>query len=239
MADLDLYNQVQSQGQDPILKHVGLVKRTALHLKTRIPQVMDVDELIQVGMVGLIEASQNFDASRGVDFEIFARTRIRGAILDEVRRISVLPRSAISHIRGTNVATQELATTLGRAPTQSELAEFMGKDASEYQKERSHAHQTLMVDSDAAEEEMLNTAAQRGYEPEEEVADSIINDMLADGISKLSERDQIIMALYYTEDMNLKEIGAVLDISESRVSQLLSANVKKLRKIMALSGGRE
>ena len=239
MADLDLYNQVQSQGQDPILKHVGLVKRTALHLKTRIPQVMDVDELIQVGMVGLIEASQNFDASRGVDFEIFARTRIRGAILDEVRRISVLPRSAISHIRGTNVATQELATTLGRAPTQSELAEFMGKDASEYQKERSHAHQMLMVDSEAAEEEMLNTAAQRGYEPEEEVADSIINDMLADGISKLSERDQVIMALYYTEDMNLKEIGAVLDISESRVSQLLSANVKKLRKIMALPGEQE
>jgi len=92
MADLDLYTQVQKQGQDPILKHVGLVKRTALHLKARIPQVMDVDELIQVGMVGLIEASQNFDASRGVEFEIFARTRIRGAILDEVRRISVLPR---------------------------------------------------------------------------------------------------------------------------------------------------
>lgn len=237
MADLDLYNQVQSQGQDPILKHVGLVKRTALHLKSRIPQVMDVDELIQVGMIGLIEASQNYDASRGVDFEIFARTRIRGAILDEVRRISVLPRSAISHIRGTNVATQELATGLGRAPTQAELAQFMGKDVSEYQKERSHAHQMLMVDSEAAEEEMLNTAAQRGCEPEEEVADSIINDMLADAISQLSERDQVIMALYYTEDMNLKEIGAVLDISESRVSQLLSANVQKLRKIMALSGG--
>jgi DNA-directed RNA polymerase specialized sigma subunit len=79
---------------------------------------MHVDELIQVGMVGLIEASRSFDAARGVDFEIFARTRIRGAILDEVRRISVLPRSAISHIRETNEATQELATELGRAPTQ-------------------------------------------------------------------------------------------------------------------------
>ena len=239
MADLDLYNRVQGQGQDPILKHVGLVKRTALHLKSRIPQVMDVDELVQVGMVGLIEASQNFDATRGVDFEIFARTRIRGAILDEVRRISVLPRSAISHIRGTNVATQQLATVLGRAPTQAELADFMGKDVSEYQKERSHAHQMLMVDSEAAEEEVLNTAAQRGCEPEEEVADAIINDMLADGISQLAERDQVIMALYYTEDMNLKEIGAVLDISESRVSQLLSANVQKLRKIMVLSGDQE
>ena len=137
MADLDLYNQVAQQGHDPILAHVGLVKRTALHLKARIPQVMDVDELIQVGMIGLIEASQSFDASRGVDFEIFARTRIRGAILDEVRRISVLPRSAISHIRETNEATQELATELGRAPTQGELADFMGKDAADYQKERS------------------------------------------------------------------------------------------------------
>ena len=192
--------------------HVGLVKRTALHLKARIPQVMDVDELIQVGMIGLIEASQSFDATRGVDFEIFARTRIRGAILDEVRRISVLPRSAISHIRETNEATQELATELGRVPTQTELADFMGKNAAEYQKERSHAHQMLMVDSEAAEDEMLNTP-QKGYEPEQEVGDAMMMDSLSQAIEQLPERDQIIMALYYTEDMNLKEIGAVLDLS--------------------------
>lgn len=233
MADLDLYNQVAQNGKDPILAHVGLVKRTALHLKARIPQVMDVDELIQVGMIGLIEASQSFDSTRGVEFEIFARTRIRGAILDEVRRISVLPRSAISHIRETNEATQELATELGRAPTQGELADFLGKEAADYQKERSHAHQMLMVDSQAAEDEMLNTP-QSGYEPEQEVGDAMMMDSLSQAIEQLPERDQIIMALYYTEDLNLKEIGAVLDISESRVSQLLSANVKKLRKMMAL-----
>lgn len=235
MADLDLYNRVGKSSQDPILAHVGLVKRTALHLKGRIPQVMDVDELIQVGMVGLIEASQSFDATRGVEFEFFARTRIRGAILDEVRRISVLPRSAISHIRETNEATQELATELGRAPTQSELAQFMGKDTADYQKERSHAHQMLMVDSEAAEDEMLNTPASYGYEPEQEVGDAMMMDSLTAAIEQLPERDQVIMALYYTEDMNLKEIGAVLEISESRVSQLLTANVKKLRKILALS----
>lgn len=234
MADLDLYNQIGNQTRDPILAHLGLVKRTALHLKARIPQVMDVDELIQVGMVGLIEASRSFDAARGVDFEIFARTRIRGAILDEVRRISVLPRSAISHIRETNEATQELATELGRAPTQSELASFMGKEDVDYQKERSHAHQMLMVDSESAEDEMLNTPAETVYEPEQEVSDAMTMEALADAISQLSERDQVIMSLYYTEDMNLKEIGAVLDISESRVSQLLSANVKKLRKLLDL-----
>lgn len=234
MADLDLYNQVGNQTRDPILAHLGLVKRTALHLKARIPQVMDVDELIQVGMVGLIEASRSFDAARGVDFEIFARTRIRGAILDEVRRISVLPRSAISHIRETNEATQELATELGRAPTQSELASFMGKDDVDYQKERSHAHQMLIVDSESAEDEVLNTPAETVYEPEQEVSDAMTMEALAEAISQLPERDQIIMSLYYTEDMNLKEIGAVLDISESRVSQLLSANVKKLRKLLDL-----
>ena len=150
-----------------------------------------------------------------------------------MRRISVLPRSAISHIRETNEATQELATELGRAPTQTELADFMGKETTEYQKERSHAHQMLMVDSEAAEDEMLNTP-QKGYEPEQEVGDAMMMDSLSRAIEQLPERDQIIMALYYTEDMNLKEIGAVLDISESRVSQLLSANVKKLRKMMAL-----
>ena len=128
MADLDLYTQVQKQGQDPILKHVGLVKRTALHLKARIPQVMDVDELIQVVMVGLIEASQNFDASRGVEFEIFARTRIRGAILDEVRRISVLPRSAISHIRETNEATQEIRHKIGNHKKYRTHAHFVIHD---------------------------------------------------------------------------------------------------------------
>ena len=93
----------------------------------------------------------------------------------------------------------------------------------------------MMVDSEAAEDEMLNTPAQQGSEPEEKVSDAMMMAMLTDSIAKLSERDQIIMALYYTEEMNLKEIGAVLDISESRVSQLLSANVKKLRKMMALA----
>ena len=118
--------------------------------------------------------------------------------------------------------------------TERNDVEKMSGFGSDYQKERSHAHQMLMVDSDAAEDEMLNAPAQQGYEPEEEVSDSMMMAQLTDSIAKLPERDQVIMALYYNEEMNLKEIGAVLDISESRVSQLLSANVQKLRKMMAL-----
>lgn len=235
MADINLYKQIERPKNIQVIEYLGLVKRTALHLKARIPQVMEVDELIQVGMVGLIEASNSFDSARGVSFEIFARTRIRGAILDEVRRLSVLPRSAISHIRQTNQATQELATDLGRAPSQTEIAKHIGKDSIEYQKERAHAHQMLLVDPESAEDEMLNMPANIDTEPEGEIQNQQTLESLAEAISQLGERDQMVMALYYNEDMNLKEIGAVLDISESRVSQLLSSNVKKLRKIMNLS----
>ena len=116
MADLDSSTK-QKQGQDPILKHVGLVKRTALHLKARIPQVMDVDELIQVGMVGLIEASQNFDASRGVEFEIFAPNQNPRHPRRSPSDLGATTISNLSYSCEMNEATQELATSLGRTPT--------------------------------------------------------------------------------------------------------------------------
>ena len=125
-----MYNDVRkaSQSNDELMKHIGLVKRVALHLKTRLPNFMELEELIQVGTIGLIEAAKSFDDSKGVDFEVFARTRIRGAILDQVRKLSYLPRSAIVNIRDHNEATALLSGELGRAPSQAELAEFMGKD---------------------------------------------------------------------------------------------------------------
>ena len=111
MADLGLYDEVRraSQNNDELMQHIGLVKRVALHLKTRLPNFMELDELIQVGTIGLIEAAKSFDDSKGVEFEVFARTRIRGAILDQVRKLSYLPRSAIANIRDHNEATSMLS----------------------------------------------------------------------------------------------------------------------------------
>jgi len=232
MADIDLYAKVQASGSDPLLAYIGLVKRVALHLKTRLPQVMELDELIQVGIIGLIEAQKVFDQTKGVEFELFARTRIRGAILDEVRRLSTIPRSAVSHLRSHNQAFQELATTLGRSPTQAELADKLGINVEEFQKERAHAHWMRIVDGDTDDDELNNVPGSDSVEPEKLVSEADFMDSLTDAIEGLPERDRLVMALYYNEEMTLKEIGAVLGVSESRVSQILASNVTKLRSIL-------
>ena len=118
-----LYEQVQNNHESLIVAHMGMVKRVALHLKVRIPPFMELDELIQVGMIGLLEAANAFDPSKGIEFESFAHSRVRGAILDEVRRLSFLPRSAVSFNKSHNESTHVLVSELGRQPTQAELTD--------------------------------------------------------------------------------------------------------------------
>jgi RNA polymerase sigma factor for flagellar operon FliA len=231
MSEIDAYQEVlnTSRENDRLMEHIGLVKRVALHLKTRLPNFMEIDELIQVGTIGLIEAAKSFDDSKGVEFEIFARTRIRGAILDQVRKLSYLPRSAMVNIRDHNEATAALSSELGREPSQTELAEFMGKDLESFHKERTHAYrfQTVSLESQVMDD--VEIPSNEINEPESELADAQLLNALEGSIESLPERDKTIISLYYVEEMNLKEIGAVLDISESRVSQILSSTVKKLR----------
>ncbi len=233
MIDLKLYqdNQNPDQANQGLLNHVALVKKVAVHLRARLPNFMELDELVQVGMVGLIEANNSFDPSKGVEFEIFAKNRIRGAILDQVRKLSHLPRSAIVNIRDHNEANAKLSAELGRQPTQSELAEFMGKDIEEFHRERTHAHrfETLSLE---AQSEIDDLPISDSNEPESDIAEQQLKTALAESIETLPERERMVVALYYVEEMNLKEIGAVLDVSESRVSQILSSCVKKLRSRM-------
>ena len=238
MADLKVYEDIQNAdtNSDALLAHVGLVKRVALHLKTRLPNFMELDELIQVGMIGLFEANNSFDASKGVDFEVFAKNRIRGAILDQVRKLSYLPRSAIVNIRDHNEATAALTGELGREPSQSELAEFMGKDIESFQKERTHAHRFQTVSLESQLPDTVDMPASEINEPEAQIAEEQFMASLVDSIETLPERERTVISLYYVEEMNLKEIGAVLDVSESRVSQILSSSVKKLRYHLNVDG---
>ena len=231
MADIKLYEDIQNadQSSKELLVHVGLVKRVALHLKGRLPNFMELDELIQVGMIGLIEAKSSFDASKGVEFEIFAKNRVRGAILDQVRKLSYLPRSAIVSIREHNEASALLTGQLGREASQSELAEFMGKDIESFQKERVHAHRFQTVSLETQLPDTVDMPAGESDNPEAQIAQEQFMDTLMASIESLPERERTVVSLYYVEEMNLKEIGAVLDVSESRISQILSSSVKKLR----------
>ncbi len=236
MADLGLYDEVRraSQSNDELMQHIGLVKRVALHLKTRLPNFMELEELIQVGTIGLIEAAKSFDDSKGVEFEVFARTRIRGAILDQVRKLSYLPRSAIVNIRDHNEATALLSGQLGREPSQGELADFMGKGLEDFHKERTHAYRFQTVSLESQLPDTVDRPAGDVNEPEANLEGGQMLEALAESIESLPEREKTIVSLYYVEEMNLREIGAVLDISESRVSQVLTSTIKQLRQKLAV-----
>jgi RNA polymerase sigma factor for flagellar operon FliA len=226
---MKMYSQARPQGEELVLAHLGLVKRVALHLKARVPAYMELDELIQVGMMGLLEASRVFDASKGVDFENFAHSRVRGAMLDEVRRLSFLPRSAVAFNKSHNETLHALSSELGRAPTQAEIAEYMGKDLEDFQKERGKARRFETYSLEVVTEEVMSIADDSAHQPDVMVEEAEFMEAVTDAISELPEREQLVMQLYYVEELNLKEIGEVLEVSESRVSQILSSVVKKLR----------
>jgi RNA polymerase sigma factor for flagellar operon FliA len=228
------YQPGRPKGEELVLAHLGLVKRVALHLKARVPAYMELDELIQVGMIGLLEASRAYDPSKGVEFENFAHSRVRGAMLDEVRRLSFLPRSAVAFNKSHNETVRALASELGRAPSQAEIAEYMGKDLEDFHKERGKARLFETYSMEVVTEEVMGMADDPMNQPEAIFEEAEFMDAVTQAISDLPEREQLVMQLYYVEELNLKEIGEVLGVSESRVSQILSSVVKKLRVSLQL-----
>lgn len=207
----------------------GLVKKIALYLKARVPDFIEVEDMIQIGMLGLLEASQSFDPSIGVSFDEYAKRRIKGSILDEVRKASSMSRLAVKNNREYSSAKMSLTNSLGREPSNQEVAEFLGLTISELERKRSHANQFNLVQIDESVE------TESGFEdqaanPLLNLEDSELSDRLTNEISKLDDRSKLIISLYYVEELNMKEIGAVIGVNESRVSQLLSGTAAKLRE---------
>jgi RNA polymerase sigma factor FliA len=229
-----LYEDAHDNSEALVLAHLGLVKRVALHLKVRIPPFMELDELIQVGMIGLLEAARAFNPTKGIEFESFALSRVRGAILDEVRQLSYLPRSAVAFNKSENQATNALASELGRAPTQAELADHMGDDLELFQKRRGNAKRFETLSMEVMTDEVMGIADERTRQPDAIVEHEQFMGAVTDAIAELPERDQLLMSLYYVEELNLKEIGEILGVTESRISQLLTAVVKKLRATLKI-----
>jgi len=218
-----------------VLAHQGMVRRVAIHLRTRVPSFIDLDELIQVGMVGLIEASESYDPAKGIEFDHFAHSRVKGAMLDEVRRLSVLPRSAVTFNRELSAAKQTLANQLGRLPSDGELAKYLGKSMVEFSHEQSQAHSYQTHSIEDVSEEALSVASSAELRPDSILESNQIKEFIIDLIEELPEREKLILSLYYVDELNLKEIAAVIEVSESRVSQILTATIKKIRSNLQLN----
>ena len=218
----------ESQSID-ISRKIELVKKIALYLKARVPDYFEAEDLIQIGMIGLIEASRNFDPSIGVSFDEYAKRRIKGAILDEVRKASSLSRLAVKNNREYSSAKNSLTNSLGRQPTNVEIADYLDVSISELEHKRSHSNQFNLVQLDNDLIEADGAFEDQQSNPMLSIEQAELSDRLTNEISKLDERSKLIISLYYVEELNMKEIGAVIGVNESRVSQLLSATALKLR----------
>lgn len=223
-----MYNLDVHESLTPEL--LSLVKRIAVYLKGRLPKSVEVDDLMQAGFEGLVQAMNSYDKGRNISLEQYAKTRIRGAMLDDVRRMSQTTRTTISFKREHAQAVEKLTNRFGREPTGKEIASYLGKDADAYQKERliiagasaSTKDGSLIADDLENKEEVEPS-------PEENLQKIELISALKASIADLPERTQLVLSLYYYEELNLKEIAAVIDVTESRVSQILSETANKLR----------
>jgi RNA polymerase sigma factor for flagellar operon FliA len=232
---LSLYQSTQSAAaEDRVTQHMPLVRRLAYHLVSRLPASVEVDDLYQVGLIGLMEAARSYDPDAGVQFETYATQRIRGAMLDELRNADWLPRQARRNMRTIETAISRLEHRLGRAPQESEVAETLAVPLPEYQSMLADArgHQLVHYEDfeDSDENDQLDQyTADHEANPASILTDAAFRRLLIEGIETLPEREKLLMALYYDEELNLKEIGAVLGVTESRVCQLHSQAVARLR----------
>lgn len=218
-----------------IAQHTVLVKRIAYHLLARLPANVLVDDLIQSGMIGLLEASNNFDHTKGASFETFAGIRIRGAMLDEIRRGDWTPRSVHKNSRLVSAAIKSLEMQLGRDVTDQEVASKLDISLNAYHiilNEVSTGKILGIEDLGINEGSFPANKTQNNNEPYKQIEQVIFKKSLSECISSLPEREALVLSLYYDEELNLREIGQVLDVSESRVSQIHSQALHRLKARM-------
>ncbi len=227
------YRAVQRQAaNDVVARHSELVARIAHHLITRLPASVDVNDLMQSGMIGLIEASRGFDATQGASFETYASIRIRGAMLDELRKGDWVPRSVHRHLRAATEATRAVEQKTGRAAKSSEVAAAMNMPVDDFDRLIADAVRGHVLSLDARtdnDDETPLKLAHHASSPAEHLDDSEFRHELVAAIETLPEREKLVLSLYYEQELNLREIGAVLDVSESRVCQIHAQALVRVR----------
>ncbi|MFS2004280.1 RNA polymerase sigma factor FliA [Duganella sp. CT11-25] len=215
--------------------HMPLVKRLAHHMKAKLPPSVEVDDLVQAGMIGLLDAINRYEDTHGAQFETYAVLRIRGAMLDELRNSDWLPRSMRQNMRKIETAMATLQQRLGHPPTESEVAKMLKLSLADYQEMLADGggHQLVYYedfhDDDGNDSFLDRYASDEDADPLRSLLDGDFRQAVIDAIDMLPEREKMLMGLYYEEELNLKEIGAVMGVSESRVSQLHTQAVARLR----------
>jgi RNA polymerase sigma factor for flagellar operon FliA len=221
-----------------VTQYAPLVKRIAYHLLAKLPASVQVDDLIQTGMIGLLDAMGRYEDGMGAQFETYAVQRIRGAMLDGLRENDWMPRGVRREMRRVEAALQLLEHENGRSPNETELAAALGMPLAEYQKllQDARGHQLIYLEDlkDVEGDDYLERhLVGHDLDPLEVLADKSLRQSLVTAIAALPEREKTMMALYYEEDLNLREIGDVLGVSESRVCQLHSQAIARLRAAIA------
>ncbi len=236
---LKTYRRLTPEKRDEMVKkHLKLVSFVVSRLAISLPDHVDRRDLMSAGVLGLIDAVNNFDQARGVKFETYAKTRIRGAIIDELRALDWIPRSTRSKSREIERAIAALVGRLGRYPTDNECADELGWDLDKYYKALGQVSVTTLLSLD----ENVESASSGGAPIRRiDLVSGEVHDPLADMehaellttmvrmIGELNEQERLVIALYYYEELTLKEIGMVMNVTESRISQIHTAAVLKLK----------
>ncbi len=236
--NLTVYKQTKVTEQSiDIQDFAFLVKRIAHHMMARMPSSVQLDDLIQSGMIGLLEAAQKFDGDKGASFETYAGIRIRGAIIDEMRRGDWVPRSVHRNTRRIADTINQLEKSLGRDARDYEIAEALEVSIDEYHEMARDGLSSKLFSLDETHDEnefsIKDNLESTREEPSAALHSDNVRQHLARAIDKLPERERLVLSLYYDEELNLKEIGLVLGVSESRVSQIHSQAAARLRAKMA------
>lgn len=230
-----MYNAAGQINKDQLVQRFApLVKRIAYHLMARLPSSVQVDDLVQNGMMGLLDAISRFESGMGAQFETYAAQRVRGAMLDGLRENDWLPRSMRRDFRRIEAAIAQLEQERGRPPSERELADSLDMSLADYQKmlQDARGHQLISFEDmieDGDEDFLERHCRDDSSDPLRILEEEGIRRLLVQGIEALPEREKMMMALYYEQDLNLREIGEVMGVTESRVCQLHSQAVARLR----------
>jgi RNA polymerase sigma factor FliA len=231
-----MYTQIGNFDRETaVTNYAPLVKRLAHHLAARLPASVQVDDIIQAGMMGLMDAANRYEREHGTQFETYATQRIRGAMLDELRQNDWMPRAVRGSQRRIETAMSQLEQRLGRAATDSEMAVALQMTISQYHELLNEARgcQLLHLDElgngDSEEQYLDRHRTNDEDDPLKKIEDRRFREALSTAIENLPEREKMVMGLYYEQDLNFREIAAVIGVTESRVCQIHTQAVARLR----------